>query len=225
MPNSGRVNGVAAASAAHWTREALGYANCLDAGLVSFYEKKPLRAIRYICADAPAAYRHKGKFMKLPNYIVIFVIFALFLMGGVSYAAAPASPQPGKPVQDLPRSTPDRTTVVSVILDGTDSLGARLSTRLKERFNQSSLFKLNSEEEKDSPELRLLLNTAPEFPGRPSVGSVYGVCWVFSQGKGYLGYLLAREIGTVNSDDLDTLVDKLVERTDGIAAKYGNLWK
>ncbi|MDE7371988.1 MAG: hypothetical protein K2N07_09695, partial [Desulfovibrio sp.] len=71
----------------------------------------------------------------------------------------------------------------------------------------------------------VLLNTAPEFPGRPAVGSVYGVCWVFSQGKGYLGYLLAREVGTVNAEDLDALVDKLVERTDGIAAKYGNLWK
>ena len=57
------------------------------------------------------------------------------------------------------------------------------------------------------------------------MGSVYGVCWVFSQGKGYLGYLLAREVGTVNYDDLDALVDRLVERTDGIAAKYGNLWK
>lgn len=140
-------------------------------------------------------------------------------------AAAPEPPVPGQPVEDTPKKLIDRTTAISVIMDGTDSLGARLSTRLKERFNQSSLFRLNSEEEKEAPELRLLLNTAPEFTSRPSVGSVYGVCWVFSQGKGYLGYLLAREVGTVNADDLDSLVDKLVERTDGIAAKYGNLWK
>lgn len=141
-----------------------------------------------------------------------------------AFAAAP-QPQAGKPVQDAPKQVADRTTAISVIMDGTDSLGARLSTRLKEKFNQSSLFRLNAEEDKDAPELRMLLNTAPEFPSRPSVGSVYGVCWVFSQGKGYLGYLLAREIGTVNKDDMDELVDKLVERTDGIAAKYGNLWK
>lgn len=141
------------------------------------------------------------------------------------FAAQPAVPQAGKPVQDAPEKSADRTTVVNVQLDGTDSLGARLSTRLKERFNQSSLFRLNADEERDAPELRVLLNTAPEFPGRPAVGSVYGVCWVFSQGKGYLGYLLAREVGTVNAEDLDALVDKLVERTDGIAAKYGNLWK
>lgn len=142
----------------------------------------------------------------------------------VNAAAVPA-PVPGQPVEDAPKKLIDRTTAISVIMDGTDSLGARLSTRLKERFNQSSLFRLNSEEESGAPELRLLLNTAPEFPARPSVGSVYGVCWVFSQGKGYLGYLLAREVGTVNADDLDGLVDKLVERTDGIAAKYSNLWK
>lgn len=154
---------------------------------------------------------------KIAVYLFLFLAFPL-----ISYAATP--PQAGKPVEDAPRPTPDRTTMVSVIVDGTDSLGARLSTRLKERFNQSSLFRLNPDEERDAPELRLLLNTAPEFSSRPSVGSVYGVCWVFSQGKGYLGYLLAREIGTVNADDMDALVDKLVERTDGIAAKYNNLW-
>ncbi len=152
-------------------------------------------------------------------------IFA-FLWTGPAFAAAPVSaPKAGAPVQDAPKTITGRSTTVSVIMDGADSLGARLSTRLKERFNQSSLFKLKAEEDQDTPELRVLLNTAPEFPSRPGVGSVYGICWVFSQGKGYLGYLLAREVGTVNADDLDQLVDKLVERTDGIAAKYGNLWK
>ncbi len=160
----------------------------------------------------------------MKSVFAALLILSLAICGS-AMAATPQNPQPGKPVQDAPGPSPDRTTVVSVSVDGTDSLGARLSTRLKERFNQSSLFRLNTDEEKDNPELRLLLNTAPEFPSRPSVGSVYGVCWVFSHGKGYLGYLLAREVGTVNADDLDTLVDKLVERTDGIAAKYGNLWK
>ena len=157
---------------------------------------------------------------------VLVLLAALLCVNPVLAATpAPATPQAGKPVEDQPTQLADRFTLISVMLDGTDSLGARLSTRLKERFNQSSLFRLNPEMDKDTPELRLLLNTAPEFPGRPSVGSVYGVCWVFSQGKGYLGYLLGREVGTVNSDDMDALVDKLVERTDGIAAKYSNLWK
>lgn len=161
----------------------------------------------------------------MKSCIRFLACFWLVLLACPALAAAPATPQAGKAVQDAPQKGVDRTTTVSVQIDGSDSIGARLSTRLKERFNQSSLFRLNADEEKDAPELRLLLSTAPEFPGRPGVGSVYGVCWVFSQGKGYLGYLLAREVGTVNADDLDALVDKLVERTDGIAAKYGNLWK
>lgn len=170
----------------------------------------------------------KGKLMKTFPFLpcLLLLAFNLTFAAMAFGAAAPtAQPHPGKPVQDSPSLGVDRSTMISVLADGTDSLGARLSTRLKERFNQSSLFRLNPDQEKDAPELRLLLNTAPEFPSRPSVGSVYGVCWVFSQGKGYLGYLLAREIGTVNADDLDALVDKLVERTDGIAAKYANLWK
>ena len=155
---------------------------------------------------------------------VISVLGILFFAQFGVYAAAP-TPQPGKLVQDQPIQTAARSTGIRVITDGNDSLGARLSTKLKERFNQSSLFQLNNEEDKDEPELRFLLTTEPEFPARPQIGSIYGICWVFSQGKGYLGYLLAREIGTFTAEDIDGLVDKLVERTDGIAAKYGNLWK
>lgn len=139
--------------------------------------------------------------------------------------AANAAPQAGKPVQDKPDRGVDRVTVVNVAAEGTDSIGARLSTMLKERFNQSSLFTLNTDEEKDMPRLHLLLSTASEFAGRPAVGSVYSVCWIFKEGKGYLGYLLARDLGTVSAEDIPGLVDRLVERTDGIAAKYGHLWK
>lgn len=174
---------------------------------------------------------HDGAFMGYSDMKSVLTtvcasLAVTLLLSGAAVGAAPANaPQPGEPVKDTPKPLADRTTTISVLIDGTDSLGARLSTRLKERFNQSSLFKLKAGDDQDTPELRLLLNTAPEFPSRPSVGSVYGACWVFSQGKGYLGYLLAREVGTVNADDMDQLVDKLVERTDGIAAKYGNLWK
>ncbi|MDR2054285.1 MAG: hypothetical protein LBQ10_00205 [Desulfovibrio sp.] len=128
------------------------------------------------------------------------------------------------PIQDKPEKGPDRVTLVSVQLEGTDGIGARLGMQLKDRFNRSSLFSLAAEE-KDAPKLQVMLATSPEFPGRPGVGSIYSICWVFSQGRGYLGYLLARDLGTVNHEDIDALADKLVERTDGIAAKYGNLWK
>ncbi|MDE7371108.1 MAG: hypothetical protein K2N07_05095, partial [Desulfovibrio sp.] len=67
------------------------------------------------------------------------LLAALCLSPAPLLAAQPAVPQAGKPVQDAPEKSADRTTVVNVQLDGTDSLGARLSTRLKERFTQSSL--------------------------------------------------------------------------------------
>ena len=155
----------------------------------------------------------------------IFGILALICVLAVAGMAAAATPQTGKPVQDKPEKGADRVTVVSVSVEGTDSIGARLGTSLKERFNKSSLFTLNDDEEKDQPKLYVMLETRAEFPDRPGVGSVYSVCWVFKQGKGYLGYLLARELGTVNYEEVNGLVDRLVERTDGIAAKYSSLWK
>lgn len=156
--------------------------------------------------------------------LCFFVALFGCLLAFSPFPAQGAQPAPVA-VEDAPLKTAGRNTVIRVETEGTDSIGARLATRLKERFNQSSLFSLSGEDEKDTPELRLLLNTVPEFPGRPGIGSVYGVCWVLSPGKGYLGHLLGREIGTVNSEDMDALVDKLVERTDGIAAKYANLLK
>lgn len=127
----------------------------------------------------------------------------------------------GKAVADKPAKNVERRTTIAVIHEGTDSVGARLSTRLKESFNASNLFALN---DKDAPKIRLLVNTQPEFPGRPAVGSVYSVIWTFSQSDAHLGYLLAREVGTVNGEDVDALVQQLVERTDGIAVKYAYLF-
>ncbi|MBO4300876.1 MAG: hypothetical protein J5861_04655 [Desulfovibrio sp.] len=156
------------------------------------------------------------------KFFTVLTLMGILLL---PYSVSAATPQAGKPVQDKPEKAVDRVTVVSVGLEGSDSIGARLGTRLKERFNQSSLFQLNDDEEKDVPKLYLLLETKPEFASRPAVGSVYAVCWGFKQGKGYLGYLLARDLGTVQAEDVDSLVDRFIERTDGIAAKYGNLWK
>ena len=157
--------------------------------------------------------------------MMFLLAFALAVPCAQAATPTASTPQAGKPVPDKPVATHDRMTVVAVQADGTDSIGARLATRLKERFNQSSLFKLTDEQAKDGQRLNILLTTTPEFPSRPAVGSVYGVCWAFSQGKDYLSLLLAREVGTVNADDVDALVDKIVERTDGLAAKYSNLWK
>lgn len=150
---------------------------------------------------------------------IIALVLALCVAApGLALAAEATA---GKAVADKPAKNVERRTTIAVIHEGTDSVGARLSTRLKEAFNASNLFALN---DKDAPKVRLLVNTQPEFPGRPAVGSVYSVIWTFSQSDAHLGYLLAREVGTVNGEDVDALVQQLVERTDGIAVKYAYLF-
>ena len=117
-----------------------------------------------------------------------------------------ATPQAGAPKADKPAKVDARSTPVWVELEGTDSIGARLGMRLKEAFNGSNLFSLT---DKDMPKMRLLVSTQSEFPGRPGVGSVYSICWTFTQGEGYLGYLLAREVGTLTYEEIDALVNRL----------------
>ncbi len=137
--------------------------------------------------------------------------------GKVQQQQAPAKAQPDTPAKIDARSTP-----VTVIHEGNDSIGARLATRLKEAFNASNLFRL---EEKNAPKMRLLLNTAEEFPSRPGTGSVYSVTWIFTQSDDHLSYLLARDLGVMGMGDVDRLCYSLLERTDGIAVKYSYLFK
>jgi len=130
--------------------------------------------------------------------------------------------QPAKAQPDTPVKAEARSTTVAVIHEGVDSIGARLAMRLKEKFNASNLFKL---EEKDQPKMRLLLNTMEEFPSRAGVGSVYSITWVFSQSEGHLAYLLERDVGVLTMEGVDALTNRLLERTDGISARYGYLFK
>ena len=130
--------------------------------------------------------------------------------------------QPAKAQADAPAKAETRSTAVAVIHEGVDSIGARLTMRLKERFNASNLFKL---EDKDQPKLRLLVNTQEEFPSRPGIGSVYSITWVFSQSEGHLAYLLARDVSVLTMEGVEALIDSLMERTDGLVVKYGYLFK
>lgn len=154
---------------------------------------------------------------------LVAVCALLFPASGALAAPAPdANAMKAQAQQDKPAKTDSRVTMVSVVLDGSDSIGARLGMKLKEAFNGSNLFTLS---EADSPKLRVLVDTKSEFPSRPGAGSVYSVTWVFSQGEGYLPFLLSKELGTLTMDEVDALVARLVERTDGLSVKYSNLWK
>lgn len=137
--------------------------------------------------------------------------------------AAPAfAADPPRPVVDTPAKAPTRSTAVSIEHEGTDSIGARLATRLKEQCNTSNLFSLT---EKDMPKMYIMVTTKSEFAERPEVGSVYSIIWAFRQQKGQLAFLISREVGTVNDGQIDDLVSHLMERSDGLSVKYEYLWK
>ena len=130
--------------------------------------------------------------------------------------AAESKALPDNPMPITPRNSP-----VSVEHEGEDALGARLSTRLKELLNGSSLFQL---QEQDIPKFRILISSTSEFKERPSVGSAYSVVWVFSLKENTLRHYLAREVGVLTPDQVDDVAAKLVERTDTLAVRYSYLF-
>ncbi len=160
----------------------------------------------------------------MSRFACVFLCASFMLLS--SFFAVPAlaaeESKAGAPKADTPIKVEARSTLVSVAHTGTDSIGIRLSTRLKEVFNASNLFKLNEE---NAPKIRLVLTTKAEFADRPHVGSVYSLVWVFSQSDAHLGYLLAQEVDVLSLDDVDAVAAKVAERTDGLAVKYAYLFK
>ncbi len=151
--------------------------------------------------------------------------FALSLTGVVAISAvsmAAEAPKAGQAKANTPAKLEMRSTQVSVSHEGVDTIGIQLATRLKELFNVSNLFQLNEE---NAPKIRLVVTSKAEFSDRPHVGSVYSILWVFSQSDSHLGYLLAQDVDVLSGEDVDDVATKIVNRTDGLAVKYGYLLK
>ncbi len=156
--------------------------------------------------------------------IVCLSLLSLALSLGIYSApfAATSAPKAGEAKANTPAKLEMRTTQISVSHDGTDTIGIQLATRLKELFNASNLFALNEE---NAPKIRIVLTSKAEFNDRPHVGSVYSLLWVFSQSDSHLGYLLAQDVDVLSSEDISDVATKIVNRTDGLAIKYGYLFK
>lgn len=135
--------------------------------------------------------------------------------------ALPAYAADATVLPNTPVATVDRSTAIAIEHEGNDSLGIELSMKLKERLNSSNLFKL---EEKDTPKFRILISSAPEFEQRPSVGSAYAIVWVFSQSEATLRHFISREVGIVTPETLDSLIVKIIEKTDGLSVRYSYLF-
>ncbi len=154
---------------------------------------------------------------------VTALLFALSLpLAGLPSAMAAQGPQAGEAKTNSPAKLEVRSTQVTVSHEGTDTIGIQLATRLKELFNASNLFQLNEE---NSPKVRIAIISKAEFSDRPHVGSVYSLLWVFSQSDSHLGYLLAQDVGVLSSEDVNDVATKIINRTDGLAVKYGYLFK
>lgn len=153
----------------------------------------------------------------MKKYISLAFVLCLFCLSAFSAAYA----EEATPLADTPLKLTQRNTPVAVEHSGTDNLGAQLSTHVKERLNGSNLFLL---EEKDVPKFRILLSTKSEFEGRPNLGSVYAVVWVFSLSDTTLRHFLMREVGIMNAEDVSLVAAKIIEQTDQLAVRYSYLF-
>jgi hypothetical protein len=154
----------------------------------------------------------------MKNRLLLLICCGALLLGP---AAGAASAQESSPLPDAPMRITERHTPVAVEHEGGDSIGSRLSTRVKELLNGSNLFML---QETDKPKFRILLSTVPEFDSRPGVGSAYSVVWVFSLSEATLRHYLAREVGVLTAEEVNDTAARIVERTDSLAIRYGYLF-
>ncbi len=153
------------------------------------------------------------KFWKV-SFLTLAVIGLCF--GNMSYAFANE-----KSLPNTPGNVSERVAPIFVEFEGSDSIGSMLSTRIKEHFNTSNLFKL---EGKDVPKFRILIFSAPEFETRPSVGSAYSVVWLFSLSDATLRHYLATDVGVLSADGVNDLAARLVEKTDSLVTRYAYLF-
>lgn len=149
------------------------------------------------------------------------LVLGLSLLIPALPAVAADTPKNDAAIPDKPTRITERNTPVAVEFEGTDSIGSRLATRVKETLNSSNLFSLS---DKDTPKIRLLIATKPEFPSRPGVGSAYSVIWVFSLSEATLRHYLAQEVGVLTPEDVNGLAARIVEQTDKMASRYGYLF-
>lgn len=104
-------------------------------------------------------------------YLRSLALGLALLLPAVPAFAADAPAKTDAAIPDKPTRITERNTPVAVEYEGNDSIGSRLATRVKETLNSSNLFSLT---DKDTPKIRILIATQPEFKDRPGRG--LGLC-------------------------------------------------
>ena len=146
----------------------------------------------------------------------------LFLGVGVTQLFAQEPKAPSREIPDAPlEHKTGRSTTVAVDHQGSDEVGVRLAFHMKEILNKATLFELAAGDGKKK--IKVELFTKEEFEGRPGLGSVYGVVWLYSEGEGSLSYYLAGRVGVADAARVREAAEALVAETQGVAVRYSYL--
>lgn len=155
-------------------------------------------------------------------YLRSLALGLALLLPAVPAFAADAPAKTDAPSPTSPRASPNAIRRWPWNTKATTASAPASPRASKETLNSSNLFSLT---DKDTPKIRILIATQPEFKDRPGVGSAYAVVWVFSQSENILRHYLTREVGVVTPDEINGLAAKLVEETDSLATRYGYLFQ
>lgn len=153
--------------------------------------------------------------MKAPRFVPMAL--AICLCAAVPATAQPAA-EAATPAAVQKAVKKERRTPVIVEFEGNDTIGTMLFSTLRSRLESS-----NPASPAGDAKFRILLSTASEFPSRPGVGSIYTVVWTLALSEGSMEYYLVRDLGVVTPDTVEDVVDRIISRTDGVAARYGYL--
>lgn len=158
----------------------------------------------------------------------IFLLALLVLAAGnlqAQNATAPAVRQDNATNQTRERLA-DRSskesvrTPIQIRHENTDRVGRRLVFHMRERFNESGLFRLSDKEEE---KIVLHVTTRTEFPDRPGISSIYAITWTFSYGGDVLSNYLQSRTGIAGAEALKSLAEELAAQTHEISARYSYL--
>ena len=170
--------------------------------------------------------------MRTKNRLVpaTFLLALLVLAAGslqAQNATAPAARQDNASNQTLERlavrtAKESGRTPIQIRHENTDRVGRRLVFHMRERFNESGLFRLSDREEE---KIVLHVKTRTEFPDRPGISSIYALTWTFSYGGDVLSNYLRSRTGIAGSEALKSLAEELAAQTQEISTRYSYLFE
>jgi hypothetical protein len=142
-------------------------------------------------------------FKRLGLFMLFFLVVAI------------SSPVPKSYAEDIKIAVE-----VQATIDANDSVGNRLVYKVKEKFRQSSFFRLTYANE---PRLKLMITTLK--PSENSNYTMYSAVWVSEEKSPSFPLYLNNIIGTCGSSKVEVVSDDLVAETDKLVTQLLDLYK